>query len=124
MQDKETTTTETKNALGHSSMQAKSAEILSEILPPSKDNSLKEKSHLESMLEDSTQRLYNLMHSQMEAQEKRYLSEDGNNSPMDEWQLKSVLDVSRELRETMKLRLDVARFKKEVIVDFTKAQRS
>lgn len=116
MQNSETTMPATKSELEPRSTEVKTVEILHAVLAPLSESSKVEKSTLENMLEDSSQRLYNLMHSQMETHEKAYLSEEGSTRPLEEWQVKSVIDVSRELREVMKLRIDVAKLKKDILL--------
>lgn len=69
-----------------------------------------------SLLDASTQRLYNLMHSQMEEHERKYLN-DENPGEMKYEAVDKVCALAKEVREMIKLKVDIARLKKDIIKD-------
>jgi hypothetical protein len=68
-----------------------------------------------SLLDTSAQRLSNLMHSQMEQAEKDYLED----RPVDlkYEQVDKIVELAKEVRETIKLKVEIVRLKKDIIKD-------
>lgn len=69
-----------------------------------------------TLLDRSAQHLFNLMHSQLETHEANYL----DNKPQDPLKYEvvdKIVDISKELRETIKLKGDMLRLKKDIIKD-------
>lgn len=71
------------------------------------------------LLDRSAQHLYNLMHSQLEDQEKKYLedAEGSADKEMKHDKIDKIVGLSRELRETIRLKSDMLRLKKDIIKD-------
>lgn len=73
-------------------------------------------SPLESLIDNSAQRLHNVMHSLIESREKAYLTEDENGyPPLSLETAETVVKLSQEVRQYMNLRLDLVKTKVKVL---------
>lgn len=69
-----------------------------------------------TLLDHSTQRLYNLMHSHMEVHEQAYL-DDEKPGEMKYEAVDKVCALAKEIREMIKLKTEIVRLKKDIIKD-------
>lgn len=72
------------------------------------------------LLDSSAQRLYNLMHSQMEEHEQKYL-EDEKPGEMKYETVDKVCALAKEVREMIKLKTDIVRLRKDIIKDLRRS---
>lgn len=73
-----------------------------------------------NLLDHSTQRLYNLMHSHMEVHEQAYL-DDEQPGEMKYEAVDKVCALAKEIREMIKLKTDIVRLKKDIIKDLRRS---
>lgn len=82
--------------------------VLSELLKPGD-------SAFENLVDASAQRLHNVMSSLVESREKAYLEDEGSYPPMSFEQVESVIKLSSECREYLKLKLEHAKTKAQIL---------
>lgn len=119
MSTKETTTTKPKQNAVRQSMSPEQNANLGVALQVLDGDLKPDSSPLMNTLDNSITRLNNLMHSQFEKVEQDYL-EDKEATQLKYEQVNNICMVAKEVREMMKVKVDVLKIKRDVIKEVLK----